>query len=291
MASAARLMDFAPGGLRRDWRGFFFVTNPRSDDGEVIDDHLALVALHDPGGAARFIRFSTALSTFVALTVGLATAGYLLAAWRRCDSLSRPLQWWLLGQALFQVAQLPIRLALHAFVRAAEEAGESISDCVLSITASAAWSVGRDLAMAHYMWVLLGAWWWWQLEPCATCPDIALVSATVIAVFFLRAIAVTALFCACTTCSERRPEAFSSRTPPATKIQIASLSVMRSPEQSCSEDARNCAICLVRFVGGEEVKRLPCHHDFHPCCIDKWLLRNKKCPLCNRPIDEPLPAR
>ncbi|VDP52928.1 unnamed protein product, partial [Soboliphyme baturini] len=48
---------------------------------------------------------------------------------------------------------------------------------------------------------------------------------------------------------------------------------------------KSCCICLEEFVAGEEVRVLPCTHFFHTACIDRWLITNRKCPLCRRNID------
>lgn len=40
------------------------------------------------------------------------------------------------------------------------------------------------------------------------------------------------------------------------------------------------SICVGAFVEGDDVRLLPCGHDFHPACIDPWLLqRSGTCPL------------
>ncbi|KAF9560461.1 E3 ubiquitin-protein ligase rnf13 [Mortierella alpina] len=42
-----------------------------------------------------------------------------------------------------------------------------------------------------------------------------------------------------------------------------------------------CAVCLDEFEDGEEIRTLPCHHEFHCECIDPWLTRKSStCPLC-----------
>ncbi|XP_062085459.1 RING-H2 finger protein ATL57 [Humulus lupulus] len=43
----------------------------------------------------------------------------------------------------------------------------------------------------------------------------------------------------------------------------------------------DCAICLEDFNYGDECKMfVHCNHGFHKVCIDKWLSRDKHCPLC-----------
>lgn len=44
----------------------------------------------------------------------------------------------------------------------------------------------------------------------------------------------------------------------------------------------SCVICLSPLEKGDAARKLPnCGHVFHRPCIDLWLLRNPKCPLCN----------
>lgn len=61
-------------------------------------------------------------------------------------------------------------------------------------------------------------------------------------------------------------------------------------DASDTEQARSlpeldeCVICLDEFVGGDQVRVLPCQHGnhaFHASCIGKWLSeRSSVCPLC-----------
>ncbi|KAK9700529.1 hypothetical protein K7432_012145 [Basidiobolus ranarum] len=42
-----------------------------------------------------------------------------------------------------------------------------------------------------------------------------------------------------------------------------------------------CSVCLDDFRDGDQVRRLPCQHDFHTKCVDMWLTsKSNKCPLC-----------
>uniref|UniRef100_A0A915Q045 RING-type domain-containing protein n=1 Tax=Setaria digitata TaxID=48799 RepID=A0A915Q045_9BILA len=41
-----------------------------------------------------------------------------------------------------------------------------------------------------------------------------------------------------------------------------------------------CSICLEEYKEGQELRVLFCGHEFHPKCVDPWLLSNRRCPLC-----------
>ena len=78
----------------------------------------------------------------------------------------------------------------------------------------------------------------------------------------------------------------------------AAIEALPVRQQACESDvAGECAVCLASFVEGEEIKRLPCSHQFHSTCIDEWLLRSfsrtsmpPPCPLCKAPVAAPEPA-
>lgn len=55
------------------------------------------------------------------------------------------------------------------------------------------------------------------------------------------------------------------------------------PEMSTAEmdpSQLRCPVCMEDFESGQELRVLPCHHSFHPDCIDPWLLNVAgSCPL------------
>lgn len=42
----------------------------------------------------------------------------------------------------------------------------------------------------------------------------------------------------------------------------------------------SCSVCLEDFQMGDMIRTLPCTHPFHQACVDKWLYKKHKCPLC-----------
>jgi len=46
------------------------------------------------------------------------------------------------------------------------------------------------------------------------------------------------------------------------------------------DDGPQCVVCLGEYQDGDTLRRLPCGHDFHVSCIDKWLMQHCTCPVC-----------
>ncbi|XP_062890371.1 E3 ubiquitin-protein ligase znrf3 isoform X1 [Mobula hypostoma] len=53
-----------------------------------------------------------------------------------------------------------------------------------------------------------------------------------------------------------------------------------------SSSTSDCAICLEKYVDGEELRVIPCTHRFHKKCVDPWLLQHHTCPHCRHNIIE-----
>ncbi|KAK4416096.1 E3 ubiquitin-protein ligase [Sesamum alatum] len=52
-------------------------------------------------------------------------------------------------------------------------------------------------------------------------------------------------------------------------------------------DVQQCYICLADYDEGDKLRVLPCNHEYHVPCIDKWLKEvNRVCPLCRHNVCE-----
>lgn len=70
-----------------------------------------------------------------------------------------------------------------------------------------------------------------------------------------------------------------------TKEQIDNLSTRTYGQASLEgEIGRACSVCINEYVQGNKLRRLPCSHEFHVHCIDRWLSENNTCPICRQPI-------
>uniref|UniRef100_A0A8D2H7C9 RING-type E3 ubiquitin transferase n=1 Tax=Urocitellus parryii TaxID=9999 RepID=A0A8D2H7C9_UROPR len=47
-----------------------------------------------------------------------------------------------------------------------------------------------------------------------------------------------------------------------------------------------CSICLTEFRESNKIRILPCSHEYHIHCIDRWLAENSTCPVCRRELTD-----
>ncbi|TQV96271.1 hypothetical protein V2A60_003305 [Cordyceps javanica] len=88
---------------------------------------------------------------------------------------------------------------------------------------------------------------------------------------------------------KRRAERHSNSSATVVSDSVQTLRSQRSTvtgkaDTTATNFQPQCHICLVEFEDRFSVIReLPCHHIFHPICIDEFLLRNSSlCPMCKQ---------
>jgi hypothetical protein len=75
-------------------------------------------------------------------------------------------------------------------------------------------------------------------------------------------------------------------TPEQIKKNTTILAYIKD-ENLPEQETERCTVCLVDFETGDELRTLNCNHLFHTECIDRWLIYNKKCPVCRIEMDKP----
>ncbi|XP_066476815.1 E3 ubiquitin-protein ligase RNF6 isoform X2 [Tiliqua scincoides] len=71
-----------------------------------------------------------------------------------------------------------------------------------------------------------------------------------------------------------------------TKDQIDNLSTRNYGNVSAEEGeiSKTCSVCINEYVAGNKLRQLPCMHEFHFHCIDRWLSENSTCPICRQAV-------
>ncbi|NWR52734.1 RNF6 ligase, partial [Regulus satrapa] len=70
-----------------------------------------------------------------------------------------------------------------------------------------------------------------------------------------------------------------------TKEQIDNLSTRNYGDvHTENERSKMCSVCINEYATGNKLRQLPCTHEFHIHCIDRWLSENSTCPICRQPV-------
>ncbi|XP_077066904.1 uncharacterized protein LOC143720874 [Siphateles boraxobius] len=70
-----------------------------------------------------------------------------------------------------------------------------------------------------------------------------------------------------------------------TKAEIERLPI-KTYDPARSAGKTDCQICFSEYKAGERLRMLPCLHDYHVKCIDRWLKENVTCPICRADISD-----
>nr|XP_057932466.1 uncharacterized protein si:ch211-59o9.10 [Doryrhamphus excisus] len=64
--------------------------------------------------------------------------------------------------------------------------------------------------------------------------------------------------------------------------KLSRAEIQRFPVKTFQGGGGNtqCQICFCDYEQGDKLRMLPCFHDYHVPCIDRWLKDNTTCPIC-----------
>lgn len=71
-----------------------------------------------------------------------------------------------------------------------------------------------------------------------------------------------------------------------TKADIEQLPAYRFNPDSHQSEQTLCVVCFSDFEARQLLRVLPCNHEFHTKCVDKWLKANRTCPICRADASE-----
>uniref|UniRef100_A0A2K6RHH6 Ring finger protein 44 n=1 Tax=Rhinopithecus roxellana TaxID=61622 RepID=A0A2K6RHH6_RHIRO len=71
-----------------------------------------------------------------------------------------------------------------------------------------------------------------------------------------------------------------------TKADIDQLPSYRFNPDSHQSEQTLCVVCFSDFETRQLLRVLPCNHEFHTKCVDKWLKANRTCPICRADASE-----
>jgi len=270
-----------------------------------------------PEDGVSFIKALMIFGAVSGLLASLPCCGLLFWSWSQSGLCNWSLRNWLLMHSLLLLIQVPVQLALFFHISQAQSRGRGAPQILRQLTASQAWrrcATRSKVATCSLIYGTGGL----VFGPCADCGAMSTCGYAVLCVCIARTLVSLVMFFyhfphelrtvgrALSRMAELQASSFDdSDEPEDTEDEAAEDEqppirrgateevIRRSPLIDCSEEdlastqQSSCAVCMLDFQVGEKLRELPCGHDFHGDCIDKWLGRNKVCPLCNHDISEP----
>jgi len=257
-----------------------------AERGQDHHDPLLDVVRQYPDEAIWFIRVVMAFGSASGIVVSIPCVIFLALNWNSCGQCNRPLRYWVVFHCILQCIQAPVRMMFYFRLSAISrrQVGE-VRDCVRALTNSPAWRSSKTVSIVTYGWFILGVVWILNSTHCTECPGLYRLSVAV--TFTAVARLVVTLICFYHSFPPRfRAEPLPPKPRGATQAVIDKLETLTFSPNLFQDDDASCAVCLSEFAEGDLIRALPCHHCFHKPCIDKWLKKNKVCPLCLQDIEE-----
>lgn len=195
-----------------------------------------------------------------------------------CD---KPLQTWLLVFTARILFTAPIRL--YYYIRTTSNRP----------IASAAIQFEKFLKIVTFVWFIVGQAWLYSSSTCSSTASTLYIYCLVLIIIVYVSLALPLLvllgLCLCLPCVLILLRFVGDRNAGASDTDINRLptrSFNSADSMGAVEngDRPSCVVCMNDFENGDELRVLPCKHEFHLQCVDRWLKVKKECPLCRGDI-------
>lgn len=144
------------------------------------------------------------------------------------------------------------------------------------------------------VWFILGCVWLFSAESCGLVqPHLYRTGLAVVTIQFFEVfmpciclfLLVPVAFC-CLPFFIRIMQRLQGPVPGrgATQAQLQTIPTEQYREGTLDSTQTTCAVCLMDYEAGDELRVLPCQHRFHARCVDDWLQLNATCPQCRSAV-------
>jgi len=151
--------------------------------------------------------------------------------------------------------------------------------------------IEKMVKVCTFVWFVFGQAWVYSSSSCSSTANSLYVYCLVLIVVIYVSMALPLLvllgLCICLPCVLILLRFMGDGQAGASENDIQNLPVKRydpSEMQDAEGDRTTCVVCMQDFEEGEQLRVLPCSHEFHTQCVDRWLKVKKDCPLCRRDI-------
>ena len=66
------------------------------------------------------------------------------------------------------------------------------------------------------------------------------------------------------------------------QVDIQQFPSYRYKTSTLTSKQTACVICMSHFKNSQQIRVLPCQHEYHSKCIARWFTMNSSCPICRR---------
>lgn len=248
------------------------------------DDTMQREGRRENSLAASSFMQSVMLFHGLACSVVVFTCCIALASeWHAGALLMWPLRLWLCVYGASQFLQAPVRLVLLSKLRQCDRDGSSLEACVAKFTGSPVWIFSARLSTLLYLWYAVGILWLLQSQSHideSTSQSYHRMVRYAILQAFVRTVGV---LCVSAWVLPPAPQ-IESTVPKVCGMSQQDIADVPVVEYIPGQQQETCTICLSDFAEGDRLRSLSCSHQYHQKCLDEWLRRCNRCPLCMRSV-------